>query len=254
MSPALGERRLNSQMTETPGRTSASLKGRSSARASRRDRNSSMGTAPLRSLTDRLAASTSSSSLLIRSGRLAIGACPGRPSRRRGRLPRGPCPFPRRDPSPDPPARIAAPALRTTTSRAGPSSPSRTASTTRALSSGEPPAISSRDVSASPTSAGATNHSCVEPSLTSTIRVASCDRDLVEAVVGRDHQRTLAPERKERFGDRLLVGAVRDAQELPGRPGGVGERAEEVEDRPAPPAPSAPARRASSRRGGAART
>ena len=56
--------------------------------------------------------------------------------------------------------------------------------------------------------------------------------DLVDAVVGADDQRALAPEPDERLGDRLLVAAVGDAEQLPARARRVGERTEEVEDRP----------------------
>ena len=43
ISPALGERRLNSAISERPGRTSASLKGRSSPRPGSRDSRSACG-------------------------------------------------------------------------------------------------------------------------------------------------------------------------------------------------------------------
>jgi hypothetical protein len=51
-------------------------------------------------------------------------------------------------------------------------------------------------------------------------------------VIGRDDERVRAAKPEQRLGDRLLVAAVRDAEQLPARAGRVGQRAEEVEDRP----------------------
>ena len=79
ISPALGERRLNSAISERPGRTSASLKGRSSPRPCSCDSRSACGTWRRRSSTPSRAAEMSCS--IIPTG-------PRKPSRRRRRLPR----------------------------------------------------------------------------------------------------------------------------------------------------------------------
>ena len=50
----------------------------------------------------------------------------------------------------------------------------------------------------------------------------------------------VAAEADQRLGDRLLVVAVGDAEQLPAGAGGVGQRAEEVEDRAHAPAPCGP--------------
>ena len=57
------------------------------------------------------------------------------------------------------------------------------------------------------------------------------DRQLVEAVLGSDDQGMVTAERGQRLGDRLLIAAVGDPEQLPGGAGRVGQRPEEVEDR-----------------------
>ena len=120
---------------------------------------------------------------------------------------------------------------------------------------GVPPAIASSGARSSPSSSGA--HEPLlgprRPRPRST-RVAAAMPISSMPSSARDHERALAAEPDERLGDRLLVVAVRDAEQLAPGAGGVGQRAEEVEDRAHARAPCAPGRRASSRRGGAART
>ena len=90
-----------------------------------------------------------------------------------------------------------------------------------AFSSGVPPAIRSMSARSIPSSSGRTNHSSVRPSATSITRVSLGDADLVDAVGGADDQGALAAQPDERLGDRLLVAAVGDAEQLPrgARPG-----------------------------------
>ena len=47
-----------------------------------------------------------------------------------------------------------------------------------------------------------------------------------------DDERVLATEAGEGLGDRLLVAAVADAEQLAARPGRVGERSQDIEDGP----------------------
>ena len=57
---------------------------------------------------------------------------------------------------------------------------------------------------------------------------AGAERELVEAVLGGDHQRPLAAEPDQRLGDRLLVVAVGDPEQLPVGAGRIGQRPEQL--------------------------
>ena len=119
----------------------------------------------------------------------------------------------------------AAAALSATASEAADrSSPPRIASSRRALSSTSPPRSDSGSPAPEPSSAGST---CQVPT---TAAVPDLDhrgrrrhRQLVEAVVGVDHQRVLGAELGERGGDQLLDVAAPDPDHLTADAGRVGE-------------------------------
>ena len=122
-------------------------------------------------------------------------------------------------------------ALSRTTSRRGPGSPASTPSTSRAFSSGVPPASSAVATDASPSAAGSTAISRTPGRIDLVDDARAIERQLVDARAV-DDERPLRAEPVEHRRDPWRGRGIADADDEPPDAGRVRQRAEEVERRP----------------------